>query len=67
MTVDLHLHLLLHMLKCHCVAAAAAAAPHRYEDESHPEVCRAMEAAARSFMFDTDGHALEVEGEQEEG
>jgi hypothetical protein len=26
-----------------------------------------MEAAARSFMFDTDGHALEVEeGEQEQ-
>lgn len=40
-------------------------APCSYEDEQNPEVCHAMEAAARSFMFDCDGTKLELVQEQE--
>jgi len=40
-------------------------APCSYEDEVNPEVCRAMEAAARSFMFDCDGTKLELVQEQQ--
>jgi hypothetical protein len=62
-TQPLLLLLLLLLLGCPHVYFFCAA---RYEDESSPEVCRALEAAARSFMFDCDGTQLEVEEQQEE-
>lgn len=47
--------------RCLCCAPLACPTPCRYEDEEAPEVCAAMEAAARCFMFDSDASALTAE------